>query len=114
MSTLAHEGAPARAANDVRAMDWGILFLRLAVGAVFFAHGGQKLFGWFGGHGLEANVAGFAEGGIPAPLGYLVAFTEFFGGLWVITGAPEMRFALGSVIFLIVAHPAIELVRFSI
>jgi putative oxidoreductase len=39
-------------------MAFGILFLRVAVGLLFFAHGAQKLFGWFGGHGLQ-GTAGF-------------------------------------------------------
>jgi putative oxidoreductase len=40
-------------------MKIGRLFLRLAVGFFFFGHGTQKLFGWFGGHGLEATAKGF-------------------------------------------------------
>jgi putative oxidoreductase len=36
-------------------MKIGRLLLRLTVGSLFFGHGTQKLFGWFGGHGLEAT-----------------------------------------------------------
>jgi putative oxidoreductase len=39
-------------------MDVGLLVLRAAIGALFVAHGTQKLFGWFGGYGLE-GTAGF-------------------------------------------------------
>jgi putative oxidoreductase len=39
-------------------MAYGILFLRVVVGLLFFAHGAQKLFGWFGGHGPQ-GTAGF-------------------------------------------------------
>ena len=39
-------------------MDIGLLLIRIAVGALFFIHGTQKLFGWFGGYGLE-GTAGF-------------------------------------------------------
>ncbi|MFC0598519.1 DoxX family protein [Streptomyces palmae] len=35
--------------------DLGLLALRMGAGGVLFAHGAQKLFGWFGGHGLEAT-----------------------------------------------------------
>ncbi|WP_314174134.1 DoxX family protein [Streptomyces winkii] len=35
--------------------DLGLLALRLGTGGVLFAHGTQKLFGWFGGHGLEGT-----------------------------------------------------------
>ncbi|KOG87775.1 RpiR family transcriptional regulator, partial [Streptomyces varsoviensis] len=35
--------------------DLGLLALRAGAGGVLFAHGAQKLFGWFGGPGLEAT-----------------------------------------------------------
>lgn len=38
-----------------RRKDLGLLALRLGAGGVLFAHGTQKLFGWFGGHGLEGT-----------------------------------------------------------
>jgi putative oxidoreductase len=41
-------------------MDTGTLILRLAVGLALAAHGSQKLFGWFGGHGI-AGTGGFLE-----------------------------------------------------
>ena len=37
-------------------MKIGRLVLRLTVGSLFFGHGTQKLFGWFGGHGLDATA----------------------------------------------------------
>ena len=39
--------------------DIGLLVVRASVGATLAAHGAQKLFGWFGGAGLEATAAGF-------------------------------------------------------
>ena len=44
-------------------MKIGRLLLRLSVGGFFFGHGTQKLFGWFGGNGLEATAAGFERWG---------------------------------------------------
>jgi putative oxidoreductase len=41
-------------------MDLGLLVARLVLGLLMAAHGAQKLFGWFGGHGL-AGVSGFFE-----------------------------------------------------
>jgi putative oxidoreductase len=41
-------------------MTLGLLALRGAIGALFVGHGTQKLFGWFGGHGLE-GTGGFFE-----------------------------------------------------
>lgn len=34
---------------------WAALTLRIPVGIIFAAHGAQKLFGWFGGYGLEGT-----------------------------------------------------------
>ncbi|WP_344518276.1 DoxX family membrane protein, partial [Streptomyces rectiviolaceus] len=47
--------------------DLGLLLLRVGTGGVLAAHGAQKLFGWFGGHGIEGTGAfmesiGFAPG----------------------------------------------------
>lgn len=41
-------------------MKLGSLLIRGLIGPLFIGHGGQKLFGWFGGHGLE-GTAGFFE-----------------------------------------------------
>ena len=41
-------------------MKLGLTLVRVVVGVLFFGHGTQKLFGWFGGHGIEAT-AGFFE-----------------------------------------------------
>lgn len=45
-------------------MKIGRLLLRITVGAIFFGHGTQKLFGWFGGHGLDATAQGFEQLGM--------------------------------------------------
>lgn len=67
---------------------WETLPLRLAAGIIFAAHGAQKLFGWFGGYGLEGTGQWMASIGL-AP-GYLMALlagsAEFFGGLALIAG----------------------------
>jgi len=41
-------------------MAYGILLLRVIVGLVLFAHGAQKLFGWWGGHGIRGTGGFFA------------------------------------------------------
>jgi putative oxidoreductase len=46
-------------------MDIGLLLLRLTVGLTLAAHGTQKLFGWFGGPGLDATGQFFAMLGFP-------------------------------------------------
>ena len=90
-------------ATALTGTDVALLALRLALGAIFIAHGGQKLFGWWGGNGLEATVTGFAGMGIPAPLAYLAAFTEFFGGLAVIVGVLSRLASLGLFVTMAVA-----------
>ncbi len=43
---------------------WPPLALRLSVGIIFMAHGAQKLFGWFGGYGLEGTGQWMASIGL--------------------------------------------------
>jgi putative oxidoreductase len=68
---------------------YGPAVLRLAIGAVFVAHGAQKLFGIWGGGGLTATAGFFSQLGLtPAyPLAVLVALVEFVGGALLILGA---------------------------
>jgi putative oxidoreductase len=79
--------------------EYGLLVLRLALAAVFVAHGAQKLFGIWGGGGLSAMAGIFQNLGlVPAfPLAVLVGVTEFFGGLLLAAGA-YARYAAGPLI----------------
>jgi putative oxidoreductase len=69
-------------------MSLGLLVLRVVVGLLFFGHGAQKLFGWFGGHGLSGTGAFFE--GMGFPQGKRQAFTaglfEAAGGLLIALG----------------------------
>ncbi len=62
--------------------------LRIPVGITLAAHGAQKLFGWFGGYGLEATGQWMASVGFEP--GYLMALlagsAEFFGGIALVAG----------------------------
>jgi putative oxidoreductase len=62
---------------------------------VFFAHGAQKMLGWFGGYGFHGTMGFFAHLGIPAPVAFLIICTEFFGGLGLIVGLLTRIAALG-------------------
>jgi putative oxidoreductase len=42
-------------------LDLGFLIARLVIGLLIAAHGTQKLFGWFGGHGLQATGEFFGK-----------------------------------------------------
>jgi putative oxidoreductase len=69
-------------------MSSGLLILRLGLGLVMAAHGAQKLFGWFGGHGL-AGTAGFLEslGFRPGRLfAAMAAGSELVSGLLIAVG----------------------------
>ncbi len=66
----------------------GLLLARLVLGLLMAAHGAQKLFGWFGGHGL-AGVSGFFEvlGFRPGrPFAIAAAGGELVSGLLMATG----------------------------
>ena len=78
--------------------------LRLVLGVVFFAHGAQKMLGWFGGFGF-AGTMGFFTGAmhIPAPLAFLAIVAEFFGGLGLILGLLTRIAAFGIAVNMVVA-----------
>lgn len=81
------------ASPSERQIDLSLLFLRLGLGAVYVAHGGQKLFQ----HGLAGVAGGFEQMGLPMPqlLGPLAAILEFFGGAALILGLLSRPAALG-------------------
>ena len=76
--------------NRVLATDpgYGPLALRVLVGVIFAAHGAQKLFGWFGGYGLEGTGQFFGSIGLSpgVPMALLAGAAEFFGGLALVFG----------------------------
>jgi putative oxidoreductase len=85
------------------------VILRLVLGIVFFAHGAQKMFGWFGGFGFSGTM-GFFTGmmHIPAPLAFLAIAAEFFGGVGLILGLLTRIAAFGITINMLVAIAAVH------
>ncbi len=82
----------------------GTTILRLVLGIVFFAHGAQKMLGWFGGQGFSATMGAFTGGmHIPAPLAFLAIAAEFFGGLGLIVGFLTRVAAFGIFCNMVVA-----------
>jgi putative oxidoreductase len=72
------------------------LGLRLALAAVIFPHGAQKLLGWFGGYGFSGTMGFFTEQlGLPGLLAFLVIFIEFFGALALAAGVLGRAAAAG-------------------
>lgn len=76
--------------NDVT-----LTMLRLVLGVVFFAHGAQKVLGWFGGFGYSGTMSAFRHMGMPAAIALLIMATEFLGGLGLIVGFLTRIPALG-------------------
>jgi putative oxidoreductase len=67
--------------------DYSLTIARLFLGVVFFAHGAQKVLGWFGGPGFSATMAGFTgKMHIPVIFALLAIAAEFFGSLGLIAG----------------------------
>jgi len=78
--------------------------LRLVLGIVFFAHGAQKMLGWFGGFGFSGTMQFFTGVmHIPAPLAFLAIVAEFFGGLGLILGFLTRIAAFGIAVNMLVA-----------
>jgi putative oxidoreductase len=75
--------------------------LRLVLGVVFFAHGAQKLLGWFGGFGFQGTMAAMHQAGVSTPLFLLIVAIEFFGGLGLIFGFLARIPAFGVVVLMI-------------
>jgi len=84
--------------------DTATAMLRLVLGVVFFAHGAQKMLGWFGGPGFSGTM-GFFTGimHIPAALAFLAIAAEFFGGLGLILGFLTRIAAFGIAVNMMVA-----------
>src|ERR1700704_2699097 len=78
--------------------------LRLVLGIVFFAHGAQKMLGWFGGPGFSGTMGVFTGYmHIPAPFAFLAIAAEFFGGLGLILGFLTRIAAFGIAVNMVVA-----------
>ncbi|RAR60960.1 MULTISPECIES: DoxX family protein [Halomonadaceae] len=80
--------------------------IRVTAGLLLMPHGAQKLFGWFGGYGLEATGQFFADslGMTPGVLFALMAgLVEFFGGLALVLGLLTRPAALGVMVLMGVA-----------
>lgn len=84
--------------------DSATAIVRFVLGVVFFAHGAQKMLGWFGGYGFTGTM-GFFTGvmHIPALFAFLAIAAEFFGGLGLILGFLTRIAALGIFSNMIVA-----------
>ncbi|QIY55318.1 DoxX family protein [Streptomyces sp. RPA4-5] len=79
---------PTRHAPSTAGYDTGLLLLRLVLGLTMAAHGAQKLFGWFGGPGLDGTGQFFTMSGYPAGrmMAVVAGLSETLGGLGLAVG----------------------------
>jgi putative oxidoreductase len=84
--------------------DHMLALLRMVLGVVFFAHGAQKVLGWFGGHGFDQTLGFFMHGlGIPAVFAVVAIMAEFVGGIGLIVGLLSRVAAFAIAVDMIVA-----------
>ena len=99
--------------NKITSTDSGLdtLPLRVGAGAIFAAHGAQKLFGWFGGYGLEGTAGWMASIGLEPGLlmAVLAGSAEFFGGLLLVFGLLVRPVALLLAVTMVVAIVTVHL-----
>jgi putative oxidoreductase len=90
--------------------DAGVTLIRVALGLVMFAHGAQKVLGWFGGYSWSGTM-GFltTQLGIPAGFAALAIIAEFFGSLGLITGLLGRVAAFGILCNMTVAVAMVHL-----
>jgi len=83
---------------------WSRLLVRLALGIVFIAHGGQKVFGWFGGPGLKATIQTFQQYlKVPPAATVVAALIELLGGVAMVVGFLVRPAAVGLIVVMLVA-----------
>lgn len=95
-------------------IDLGLLVIRLVVGLAVAAHGAQKLFGWFGGFGLQPTAGFMGTMGLrPGALWALLAgISELGGGLLVALGFLNPVGAIGVVAAMATAIRLVHWPRF--
>ena len=92
-------------------IDVGLLVLRVVLGVIFAAHGAQKLFGSFGGPGLEGTAGFHGQLGIKPPylMAVLAGLAEFVGGILVAVGFLTPIAAVALVVTMAVAVLTVHL-----
>jgi putative oxidoreductase len=85
------------------ANDFTLTILRLILGVVFFAHGVQKMFGWFGGRGFGGTLTFFSQMGISTPVATFAIVVEFLCGLGLLVGFLSRIAAFGILCKMVMA-----------
>ena len=89
----------------------GYPLIRVSAGLLLIPHGAQKLFGWFGGGGIQGTAGFFGKIGIePAmPMAVLAGAGEFIGGILLALGLLTRPAAIAVVIIMAVAAVTVHL-----
>ena len=96
--------------TDVQMAGFGLLLLRVVLGLILIGHGAQKLFGWFGGHGLAATTQWIESMGMQ-PAGFwafMAGLGEFGGGLLLALGLLNPLGPLGLIATMLMAIVAVH------
>jgi putative oxidoreductase len=84
--------------------DYTLAIARVVLGVIFFAHGSQKVLGWFGGYGFHGTMGFFTNQlHIPALFAFLAIMAEFLGGIGLILGLLTRIAAFGIACEMLVA-----------
>lgn len=98
--------APIMTRLSERAAPFAFPLVRITTGLLLIPHGAQKLFGWFGGYGLQATGQYFESSLGMSPgivFAALAGFVEVFGGLALVLGLLTRPAALAVAVFMAVA-----------
>jgi putative oxidoreductase len=101
MKLLETVGSRTRGVHASRSVvDSAALLMRFVLGFVFVGHGAQKLFGWFGGGGIDGTTQFFTFIGVPAPhlMAVMAGLAEFLGGLLIIVGLVTVAASLALIV----------------
>jgi putative oxidoreductase len=81
-----------------------LTIVRVVLGVVMFAHGAQKMLGWFGGYGFRGTMGFFREQlKIPSVFAFLAIMAEFLGSICLLLGLFTRVAALGIAIVMLAA-----------
>lgn len=101
--SVSERRAPARSRRGSAVLEWLVgtdarvapALARLGLGIVVFPHAAQKVFGWFGGPGLDGALRFYGTLGVAPALGVLAMLTEMLGALALIFGLFTRLAAIG-------------------
>jgi putative oxidoreductase len=112
----ATSSSPSSPSAGVSTADLGLLIIRLALAAVFIFHGAQKIFGAFGGPGIEGFAGALESMKVPMPRlsAWLAAVSEFGGGIILLIGTGTRIAVIPMIFTMLVAIVKVHSKAFSL